>query len=118
MIRKDLIDRVAIKNDCLDRKVVEEIVIAIFDEIVVALLNNERVVINKFGRFESRFKKARPGRNPRTGESKEISARYSVTFHAAPTLRQFVNSEKRKDVKMLPQKGSRGPYRKTRRNQD
>jgi integration host factor subunit alpha len=46
-----------------------------------------------FGNFNIRGKAARPGRNPRTGESIPIKARNVVTFHASHKLKAIVQGE-------------------------
>ena len=63
-----------------------------FDEIKQSLINNENVKISGFGNFELINKKARPGRNPKTGEDVTISARRVVTFRAGNKLRQKIAS--------------------------
>ncbi len=48
------------------------------------------VKISGFGNFQVRTKQARPGRNPRTGESVLIAARRAVTFQASAKLKQAI----------------------------
>ncbi|WP_288234465.1 HU family DNA-binding protein, partial [uncultured Haemophilus sp.] len=48
-----------------------------------------------FGNFTLREKKARPGRNPKTGESVTISARRVVVFKAGQKMRARVSSAKK-----------------------
>ena len=61
-----------------------------FEEIKKALINNEEVKLSGFGNFELIDKKARPGRNPKTGEDVTISARRVVTFRAGNKLRKKI----------------------------
>lgn len=68
---------------------VEEILYLIKD----ALARGESVNLKKFGKFDVRKKKARMGRNPRTGEAAEISARRVVLFKSGKFIRCAVNSE-------------------------
>ena len=63
-----------------------------FDEIKNALIRNEEVKLSGFGNFELLNKKARPGRNPKTGEEVTISARRVVTFRAGNKLRKKIAS--------------------------
>jgi len=51
-----------------------------------ALKNGERVTISDFGTFYVKFRKARKGRNPRTGEIIDISPHKVVKFIPAPKL--------------------------------
>ena len=64
-----------------------------FEEVRAHLESNEDVKLSSFGNFETRDKKARPGRNPKTGEEVEISSRRVVTFHAGQKLKQAVQEE-------------------------
>ena len=52
------------------------------------LANGEDVLISGFGKFHIRDKKARKGRNPKTGEAMTIVPRLVVTFHAGTALRK------------------------------
>ena len=61
-----------------------------FDEIKASLINNEEVKLSGFGNFELIDKKARPGRNPKTGEDVTISSRRVVTFRAGNKLRKKI----------------------------
>jgi len=70
-----------------DKHLAKELVEVFFEEIRIALERGEEVKLSGFGNFNLKAKKARPGRNPKTGESKEISARKVVTFHAGQKLR-------------------------------
>ena len=63
-----------------------------FQEIRVSLINNEAVKLSGFGNFELIDKNARPGRNPKTGESVTIKARRVVTCRAGNKLRQKIAS--------------------------
>ena len=63
-----------------------------FQEIKTSLINNEEVKLSGFGNFELLNKRARPGRNPKTGEDVTISARRVVTFRAGNKLRKKISS--------------------------
>ena len=60
------------------------------EELVASLTAGEQVKLSGFGNFDLRDKKARPGRNPKTGESIPIPARRVVTFRAGNTLKARV----------------------------
>jgi DNA-binding protein HU-beta len=65
---------------------------AVFDAITGALARGEKVQIAGFGQFEVRDRKARMGRNPRTGESIHIAASKAAAFKPAKALKDAVNS--------------------------
>ena len=56
-----------------------------------ALKGNRRVQITGFGTFESKHRKARQGRNPRTGETIQISASNTPAFRAGKGLKDAIN---------------------------
>ena len=71
----------------------KELVENFFHEIKESLLNDEDVKLSGFGNFEIIKKKARPGRNPKTGDAVIVSARKVVTFRAGQKLRSKVASQ-------------------------
>ena len=58
----------------------------VFEIMKEALERGEKVRISGFGNFTVREKRARRGRNPKTGERMEISARRVVSFKPSGTL--------------------------------
>lgn len=74
------------------RKEAKDFVDTFFEEIINALEGGEPVKISGFGNFDLRDKKARPGRNPKTGEEFSIEARRVVTFKAGRKLRDRIDS--------------------------
>lgn len=57
------------------------------------LSQGEDVKISGFGHFMVRRKRARRGRNPKTGEELVIAPRAVVTFRASPILKEKINEE-------------------------
>ena len=64
-------------------KIIEEII----EEILFNLEEGIDVKISSFGTFSVKNKRARIGRNPRTGVSATISARNVVTFNCSNILK-------------------------------
>ena len=75
----------------LNKRESKDMIDAFFDLISQKLVDGEDVKISGFGNFQIRTKAARPGRNPRTGESIPIEARRVVTFHASQKLKTMVD---------------------------
>lgn len=76
----------------LNKRESKEIVECFFEEIRVALENNEQVKLSGFGNFDLRNKSTRPGRNPKTGEEIPIEARRVVTFKPGQKLKVRVEN--------------------------
>jgi DNA-binding protein HU-beta len=90
MTKAELIESVASKVD-LPRATAERAVNTMFDEIVAALKQGDKVNISGFGTFSISTRKARTGRNPKTGESIEIAASRAAKFKPGKTLKDEIN---------------------------
>lgn len=62
------------------------VVDTVFEAMTKALLEGRELKIVGFGRFAPRFKRARKGRNPKTGAPVEISARTVIVFRPGADL--------------------------------
>ena len=76
----------------LNKREAKEFVEIFFNEISDTLVSGLDVKISGFGNFILRNKKARPGRNPKTGEDVTISSRRVVTFRAGQKLKARVEN--------------------------
>lgn len=56
-----------------------------------ALRAGDRVQVTGFGTFEAKHRKARTGRNPRTGETIQIKASKTPSFRAGKGLKDSIN---------------------------
>ena len=70
----------------------EELVDFLLDSVTGALKGGEKVNISGFGTFTVSDRKARTGRNPKTGEPIEIPASRSAKFKAGKTLKEALDS--------------------------
>lgn len=69
------------------------IVEQVFEMITQRLEQGETVKLSGFGVFSVRSKRARPGRNPKTGEPIEITSRKVVTYRASPLVLSGAEAE-------------------------
>jgi integration host factor subunit beta len=69
-----------------------DVVCAIFDSIVRALRSGDKVEIRGFGSFDTRQRRGRIGRNPKTGAKVEVPPKRIPFFKASRELRELVNS--------------------------
>jgi integration host factor subunit alpha len=63
----------------------------VFEIMRESLEKGEKIKISGFGNFAVKEKRARRGRNPKTGEALQISARRIVTFKPSLILRKALN---------------------------
>ena len=75
----------------LNKREARELVDLFFEEVRGALARGEQVKLSGFGNFDLRDKNQRPGRNPKTGQNIEISARRIVAFKASPVMKARLN---------------------------
>ena len=90
MNKSDLIDRIA-ERLTLPNKRAEEAINLVFDEMVAALARGDRIEIRGFGSFVSKARRARTGRNPRTGATIEVTAKRLPFFKVGKELRERVD---------------------------
>jgi DNA-binding protein HU-beta len=86
MTKADLIESVVATLD-LPKGQAERAVNLVFEDIVKALRNGDKINISGFGTFAVSDRKARTGRNPKTGEAIEIPASKSAKFKAGKSLK-------------------------------
>ncbi|NYF79537.1 HU family DNA-binding protein [Granulicella arctica] len=90
MTKADLVDRVTSLGD-LTRRDGEVIVDTLFDSVIGALKSGDKIEIRGFGSFRTRQRKARTGRNPKTGDKVEVPAKRVPFFKPSKELRDSVN---------------------------
>jgi len=90
MTKADLIEGLSNKLG-LNKGEAEKAVNVVLDDIINALKQGERVNISGFGTFSVSTRQARTGRNPKTGESIEISASRSAKFKPGKQLKDSLN---------------------------
>ena len=88
-----MIGRVAAANPKFSIKQVEQGVDLLLDEIEQAMRDGRRVELRGFGIFVSKLRKARAGRNPRTGEDVQIFEKRLPLFKTSKELRRRLNRE-------------------------
>ena len=72
----------------LNKREAKELVDSFFDTIKKLLSQGKEVKLSGFGNFQLKDKSSRPGRNPRTGDDVEITARRVVTFKSGQKLKE------------------------------
>ena len=90
MTKKELIKSVAQSTDHTIKDT-EEIVDEFINYIKNTLVQHEDVVIRDFGKFTTKLRDARTARNPQTGETIEVPAKYALTFKPTSTLKAEIN---------------------------
>ncbi len=89
MNKTDLVDQVAARTG-QTKVAVAAAIEAAMDIIVEAVAHSESVTLSGFGTFEPRDRKARTGRNPRTGDAVPIPARTVPSFRPGNSFKSAV----------------------------
>ena len=91
MTKRDLIDEIVRLYPTYSRRDAEVIVNAVFDSMTDALRQGERIEIRGFGSFVVKSRRAREGRNPKTGEIVAVAAKRVPFFKVGKELKQRVD---------------------------
>ena len=89
-----LVAKVGARHRSLTHGEADAAVNVILDNMVEALSRGARVEIRGFGSFALKHRAARLGRNPRTGESVEVPAKWVPHFKAGKEMREALNRAK------------------------
>ncbi len=90
MTKAELIEAMSNKLP-LPKADAERAVNIVLDDIIGALRSGDRVNISGFGTFSVSTRQARTGRNPKTGETIQISASRSAKFKPGKQLKDSLN---------------------------
>ena len=91
MTRAELVQKLAQSNVSLTAAQAEKSVEILLHEITSAVAKGQRVELRGFGVFTSRQRKARLGRNPRTGDHVKVEAKKVPFFKAGKQMRDLLN---------------------------
>lgn len=91
MTKAELVDKIAEKKPGLTRKQVEIVVNTVLDGIKDALSREDKVEIRGFGSFRVRHRRAKEGRNPKTGETVSVPPKKVPFFKAGKEMREMVD---------------------------
>lgn len=89
MTKKDIVLKIT-DSTGIKQVDVKTIVQKTFDVIIEALVRSEKVELRNFGVFKIKERKARFGRNPRTGESVPVPPRKVVIFKPGLEMKQRI----------------------------
>ena len=91
MIKSELVRRIAAQNPHRYQRDIRKIVNIILDRIVDGMAGEDRVELRGFGTFSARFREARVGRDPRTGEPVTVAKTAFPHFRSGREMRKRLN---------------------------
>jgi integration host factor subunit beta len=78
MIKSELVQKLSAQCPHLYQRDLERIVNIVLDQVTNSLKDGGRVELRGFGSFSAKSRRARVGRNPRTGSSVEVIAKRAI----------------------------------------
>lgn len=92
MTKQEFIDLVAKKTEEheVSKTATRAILDTAFAEMVKVIKKEKRFVVPGFGTFTVRSRKAKTGRNPKTGEPIKIKASKTIGFKPAPAVKDVL----------------------------
>lgn len=93
MIKSELITKIAEKAN-VSKVDADRIVSTVFDEISRALIEGNRIELRGFGVLSVRNRRARLGRNPKTGAKVDVAAKRVPFFKAGKSINEALNKKK------------------------
>lgn len=95
MTKSELIAQLSVRFPQLVLKDAEIAVKTILDAMSQTLCDGHRIEIRGFGSFSLNYRPPRQGRNPKTGETVPVPAKYVPHFKAGKELRDRVDENAR-----------------------
>jgi len=102
--RSSLIKAINDRIPGLSEKDTDEAVRHLLGAMTESLTSGRRIEIRGFGAFDLNLRPERVGRNPRTGKSVNVPAKYSVHFKPGKDMKENVNKAAQAGVPNLSQK--------------
>lgn len=90
MTKAELVEEVSRVSD-LTKKHSEVIVNTVFQSIIEALHEDEKIELRGFGSFRIRRRRSRQGRNPKTGDRVSVPAKKIPYFKPGKELKDLIN---------------------------
>ena len=91
MTKRGIIEELLSRHPKFSHRESETIVNAMFNEMASSLVRGDRIEIRGFGSFCVKERRARQGRNPKTGVAVKVSAKRIPFFRAGKELRLEIN---------------------------
>jgi integration host factor subunit beta len=92
VVRSQLIELLSRDFEGLSSKDLELAVKLLQEQMIDTLAHGGRIEVRGFGSFSLHYRRPKLARNPKTGESVPLGARYAVHFKPGKELRELVDN--------------------------
>lgn len=93
-MNKGTFEKSLIDNLKLDKKVAHTAAGIVIDSIIDGIKNEDKVTLINFGTIDKILRKARKGRNPKTGAELDIDEKIAIRFKPGKALKEAINGAK------------------------
>ncbi|HLJ43126.1 MAG TPA: integration host factor subunit beta [Candidatus Binataceae bacterium] len=93
MTKRGIIEELLARHQKFSHRQSETVVNAMFEEMASVLARGGRIEIRGFGSFGVKQRRARQGRNPRTGDMVSVEAKRVPFFRTGKELRAGLNGD-------------------------
>ncbi len=93
MTKAELVEKIGEKKPGLTRAQVDAVVDTVLNGIKNALSREDKVEIRGFGSFRIRHRRAKAGRNPKTGQIVQVPPKKVPFFKAGKEMREMVDGK-------------------------
>ena len=94
MTKSEIVEILSRKQSHLNYHDIESAVKMLLDLMSTSLSDGRRIEVRGFGSFSLHYRKARRGRNPKTGEQVLLDAKYVPHFKPGKELRERANQSR------------------------
>jgi integration host factor subunit beta len=98
MTKSELIERISLQQKQLSPKDVELAIKMVIEYMAQSLASGDRIEIRGFGSFSLHYREPRRGRNPKTGDSVDLMAKYVPYFKPGKEMRERVNQNANQQI--------------------
>ena len=99
MTKSELIEQIVYQQRQLSAKDVELAVKTMLEHMSQTLASGDRIEIRGFGSFSLHYREPRRGRNPKTGETVQLSGKHVPHFKPGKEMRERVNESMQTEAK-------------------
>jgi integration host factor subunit beta len=99
MTKSQLVQQLVNQASHISQKDMSLIVDTVFDSMIKALGDGDRIELRGFGTFEVRVREPRTGRNPKSGSKVSLGIRKVPFFKAGKELKEMINSPRKATVR-------------------
>ncbi|HSA60589.1 MAG TPA: integration host factor subunit beta [bacterium] len=101
MTKSQLVQQLINQASHISQKDMSLIVDTVFESMIKALGDGDRIELRGFGTFEVRVREPRQGRNPKSGSKVSLGVRKVPFFKAGKELKEMINHPRKANARGL-----------------